>query len=337
MKIFEELFNWKPRFTEGADYNKVFDIDTAILGKRAAEKAKEYAAGKSEKQVILDAQAGNIDAINYLFHKMAGIIYKGFKWYTGPNFHNDKKEAYLEYASEAYLLLKSGSTYTSGSPLETFDVSKYEDMGDNYFKNFAYYFKQYLSLMIRNWHKDDNTKGFTGKGTGDLAFSSIDFTGNDDGDKHAGNNKYADKVTDEYNDINGVSSMEDDVLDSIESESASYGVLSKFKDCAKDPQWKKSHGILARLIKAIIENPNIPTMDALIEESGLITEDEIQELMDKKGINRTRAVHTKYVTAKRNMTEILPAVLAKYGIDLNDFLSAIYNGEGPKIVRMLGI
>ena len=124
MKIFEELFNWKPRLTEGADYNKIFDIDTAILGKRAAEKAKEYAAGKSEKQVILDAQAGNIDAINYLFHKMAGIIYKGFKWYTGPNFHNDKKEAYLEYASEAYLLLKSGSTYTSGSPLETFDVSK---------------------------------------------------------------------------------------------------------------------------------------------------------------------------------------------------------------------
>lgn len=339
MTFLEQFFGLKPRMAE-ASFNKIFDVDTAIIGQRNVAKAMAYAEGKSDLEIITDAKAGNTDAVNFIFHRMGGIIYKGFQLYTGTSFRGDKEEAYLEYASEAYLLLKSGSTYTTGSPLETFDPSKYDKLGTKLLDNFAYYYKQYLKMMIRNWHAESNRKGLTGNGAGDAKFSSIDYMNDADDSDHAGNNKYADYVTDEYNKYHGIKSMEDEVTDRVDGEIASSELVAKFSDCAADPAWDKSHGVLRKLVKALIRNPNAADFNEVIYEAGLISDEEIdQYIADQaaKGrkVTRNNAIHTKYLTASKNLTEKLPALLSEYDITMNEFGSALTGPEGKAIYKLL--
>ena len=109
MTFLEQFFGLKPKLREGASFNKIFDVDTAIIGQRNVAKADAYAEGKSDLEIITDAKAGNTDAVNYIFHRMGGIIYKGFQLYTGTSFRGDKEEAYLEYEKE----LKNNERYAN--------------------------------------------------------------------------------------------------------------------------------------------------------------------------------------------------------------------------------
>ncbi len=98
-------------------------------------------------QVINDAKAGNLQAVNLLYHKFKGLTTKAFwTYYLGP----DKKywasriragEDY-DFASKAYELLASGGTNKT-SPYNTFNPDKFSAKTD-LIKKFGYYFFKYL-------------------------------------------------------------------------------------------------------------------------------------------------------------------------------------------------
>jgi len=115
-------------------------------------------------QLINDAKAGDLDAVNVLYDEFKGLTSKAFwKYYLGP----DKKfwpsriragEDY-DFASRAYELLASPNLKTS--PYNTFEAAKFDDKTD-LVKKFGYYFFRYLQNEAFKMLRSKNVKGLGG-------------------------------------------------------------------------------------------------------------------------------------------------------------------------------
>lgn len=129
-------------------------------------------------QVIEDAKAGNLDAVNLLYHTYKGLTAKAFwTYYLGP----DKKfwparlragEDY-DFASKAYELLASGDTGKT-SPYSTFDPKKFSAKTD-IIKKFGYYFFRYLQNEAFKMIRKKGLQGISGNIPKDVDISVASY------------------------------------------------------------------------------------------------------------------------------------------------------------------
>lgn len=118
----------------------------------------------TQLQLLKDARAGNLDAVNVLYDEYKGLTAKAFwQYYLGP----DKKywpsriragEDY-DFASRAYELLASPNLKTS--PYNTFDPNKFTT-STNLVKKFGYYFFRYLQNEAFKMLRKKGLKGIAG-------------------------------------------------------------------------------------------------------------------------------------------------------------------------------
>lgn len=314
-----------------------YDFDIArFVGASDKSKANAFAEDKTEREIIEAAQAGNKDAVNYLFLKSGKFIFNAFKTYTGPVTEYFRRAVqngdYEMFVAECYAMLKDPEK----TPLATFDCSKYEDLDDDMLRHFGFYYLQYAKALAKRIKTKDDRMGITGNIPKDDKVSriSLDYTNdNKDDSDHAGNNKFEDYVLDaaEKNSGNAYS-MEDEVLNRMEAEDDEF--MGPFKDCLTDKAWEKKDGALKKVVTAFVAHPELG-IDEAVKVSGLVSDEEAAEKR-AKGITDYWIYHDKASTFKRYLQVVLPDLFNKYGVDLQQFLTKISSGNTSDILRALG-
>lgn len=314
-----------------------FDFDISrFIGAADKSKARAFAENKTEREVIEAAQAGNKDAITYLFLKSGKFIFSAFKTFTGPVSEYIRRAVqngdYDMFVAECFAMLKDPEK----TPLATFDCSKYEDLDDDMFRHFGYYYLQYAKALARRLKTKDDRMGITGNIPSQDRISrvSLDYTNdNKDDSDHAGNNKFEDYVLDSVEKANGKSrSLEDEVLNKIEAEDDEFTV--KFKDCLTDKAWEKKDGILKKIVRTFVAHPDLG-IDEAVKASGIVSDEEAAEKR-AKGVTDYWIYHDKASTFKRYLQVVLPELFSKYGVDLQQFLTKISSGNTSDILKALG-
>ena len=118
---------------------------------------------EGQKEILEAARNQDYSAVNYLYHRLKGTVYKVFWYYfIGPNKKLGSEKISngeaAEYAVEAYMMLAGQG---GSDPYKTFNPDIFDEKADR-ITQFNYYYKGYLQNEAFKLIRKHNKGGFSG-------------------------------------------------------------------------------------------------------------------------------------------------------------------------------
>lgn len=163
------------------DVSEIFD---AFMSKASEQEAiaKWGPVAKTQegqKQILNAAKNQDYSAVNYLYSRLKGTVYKVFWYYfIGPNkklgVEKISNGDAAEFATEAYMMLAG---LGRSNPYKTFNPDLFDEKAD-LISQFNYYYKGYLQNEAFKIIRRNNKGGFSGnrdlKGQEEMGYDSLD-------------------------------------------------------------------------------------------------------------------------------------------------------------------